>query len=358
VLTVTTLAPSSAYPDVAAGLALTDRILAAVRALPGVTRAGVVNTPPLSGTFNDSVIVAEGQTLKPGEAIMSPIYSAATPGYFEAMGIRLLSGRGFTEQDRRDSRRVIVIDQKLAERSWPGRDAVGRRMFQPQSPNLKTDERTQWLTVVGVVDTIRMLNLAGTDNAAGVYYFPFSQNFTRTFTVAIHTEGDAASLAGPVRTAVGKIDPALALFDVRTMADRAAGSLAARRAALMLCLGFGSVSLFLAAIGLYGVLSYLLAQRTREIGVRMAVGSTPAGVFGLFLKEGMALVFLGLAAGGALAVAGRGVIERFLYGVQPLEPVVLGAVTVTLAGIAFLAIAWPARQAARMNPTAALRAEG
>jgi len=359
ILTAATSVPASRYPGAAELNALMARSLAAIRALPGVVSAGATTAIPLAQTYNDGVIFAEGYQMKPGESVISPIYGAVTPGYFQAMGIRLLGGRDFDDRDTQNALRAIIVDKRLAERFWPGRDPVGRRMYQPSGPDLvRIDANTRWLTVVGVVDAARMQNLAGTGNENGVYYFPFAQLNRRNFTFAVKTSGDPASLAPAVRNAMAQVDPSLALFDVRTMSERAASSLAARKAALTLSLGFGTISLFLAAIGLYGVLSYLLAQRRREVGIRMAVGSTPARIFRLFVREGAVLVGIGLATGAGVALVAKGAVERFLYGVRPLEPSVLVGVTIVLAAVAFLAVAWPARQAARVEPVEAIRAEG
>ena len=355
VLTASTSAPSATYRGAAELNALMTRSLDAIRSIPGVVSAGATSSIPLSGSYSDSVILAEGYLMKPGESVVAPVYIGVTPGYFEAMGIRLLRGRYFDDRDTENSRPAIIIDKGLAQKFWTGHDPIGRRMFQPSGPDLtRSDANTRWLTVVGVVDSVRMKNLAGTDNEAGAYYFPFSQSRPRNFTFSVKTHSEPAGLAPALRTAMYKVDPLLTLFDVRTMAERASVSLGSRRAALTLSLGFGAISLFLASVGLYGLLSYLLAQRRREIGIRMAVGSTPSAIFRLFLKEGAILVSIGVVSGVVAAVIARGAAERFLYGVRPLEPTVLGLVALLLGAIALLAIAGPARQAAQVDPAVAL----
>jgi len=355
VWTATTAAPRSRYPGQPELSALTARSLEAVRALPGVKAAGAVSAIPLSGSFIDSVILAEGYFLRPGESVISPIYLEATPGYFEAMSIELLEGRDFDARDTPDSEQVVIIDEGLAERFWPGADPIGRRMYQPTLPDLaRVDEHTNWLTVIGVVERVRMKNLAGTDNEAGAYYLPFSQSHPRNFTYALAMEAESPTPPSRLRSVFAEMDPTLALFDIRTMAERASSSLATRRSILTLLLGFGGVSLFLAAVGVYGVLSYLLVQRRREVGIRMAVGCTPAGVFWLFLQEGAMLVGIGVLGGLGAAALGQRALEGLLYGVRPLEPVVIALVILLLTAISFMAVVAPAWGAARTDPSRAL----
>lgn len=355
VWTATTAAPRSRYAGQPELNALTTRSLEAIRALPGVKAVGAVSAVPLAGQFIDSVILAEGYFLRPGESVISPIYLEASPGYFEAMGIKLLQGRDFDARDTPDSEHVVIIDEGLAERFWPGENPLGRRMYQPTLPDLtRVDENTNWLTVIGVVESVRMRNLAGTDNEAGAYYLPFSQSHPRNFTFALAVDGSSPTLPAQLRSIFADLDSTLALFDIRTMAERASDSLSTRRSILTLLLSFGVVSLFLASVGLYGVLSYLLVQRRREVGIRMAVGCTPAGVFRLFLLEGAMLAGVGILGGIGAALLGQQALEGLLYGVRPLEPLVVGLVILLLAAVSFLAVVGPAWGAARTDPSRAL----
>lgn len=356
VLTATTSVPEAAYPSPRLS-AFSRDALAALRAIPGVEAAGAVSRVPLSQSFNDSVILPEGYVHSPGDSIASPVYLSASPGYFESMGVELLRGRAFGDRDTADSQRVLIVDEDLAERFWPGLDPIGRRLFQPDSPTMQVSPETEMFTVVGVVRRIRLKNLAGTDNSAGAYYFPFAQRHPRTFTFTVSTSRDDAALTADVRSALQRLDPTLPLFDVRTMAARAADSLSARRAALTLLLGFGALGLLLASVGLYGTLSYLLAQRRREVGVRLAVGCTPAGILRLFLGEGVAMVAAGLAVGLVVAVLARGMLESFVFGVAALDPLVLGAVAALLSAVALAAVAGPALAAARTEPSLALHSD-
>ncbi|MCB1020371.1 MAG: ABC transporter permease, partial [Acidobacteria bacterium] len=355
VLTASTAAPASLYPADAALDGLTTRLLDRVRQAPGVKAAGATSAAPLASEYNSGVIFPEGYQVSSGEPAVSPLYASVTPGYFDAMGISMIEGRAFDPRDRADSLPAIIVDEGLAQRFWPGANPVGRRMYLPSAAGLSPDENTEWLTVVGVASRVRMKNLAGTDNAAGMYYRPFAQQPARTLTFVVQSASPTATLAPELRAVFAEAAPGLALFDLRTMAERASASLSARRAALTLLLSFGAISLFLAALGLFGVLSYMLARRRREVGIRKAVGCTSAGVFWLFLREGAVLVGAGVTAGLAITVLAQDLLQGLLYGVRPFEPLLLGTVTLLLAVAALLAVAGPAATAARIDPGVALK---
>ncbi len=329
-----------------------------IRALPGVEAAGTTNQIPFGQGHSDSVIFAEGYQMQPGESAISPFQNVVTPGYFEAMGIRLLAGRFFEPRDTAESPRVMVIDQTLAERFWPDGDAVGRRMWRPTSAeDLTNPENAEYIDVAGIVETIRMRGL-GESGGAGAYYFPRAQEEGwRGHDLAIRVAGDPRALIRPVRSAITALDPELPLFDVQTMDERIDGSLSDRRTPMLLAAGFGVVALLLAAVGIYGILAYLVQLRRREIGIRMAMGSDAAGIFRLVLGDGMLILAAGLIAGLAGAALLRRLIESQLYGVSPLDPGVLAAVAALLAAAALLACLVPARRATRVDPVTALRQE-
>ena len=279
-----------------------------------------------------------------------------TPGYFETMGISLLRGRYFSDQDNERSAPVIIVDEILAKKFWPGADPIGRRMYQPQDINdlLKTDEHTRWLRVVGVVRSIRQDALDSKTQSVGAYYFPHRQSPDRFLTFAVRLSTDPESATRAIRSKIAAIDPEMAVFDVKSMSRRADLSLSSRRAAMALALAFGGLALFLAAIGIYGVLAYLVTQRRREIGIRVALGSTGAGIVRLVFREGLLLVGIGLALGVAAAVALRQVVAKELYGVSALDPAVLAAVVALLGGVALLACVVPARRALKVEPVIVL----
>jgi predicted permease len=356
ILTASTNMPRSRYSGDPQLREFMSGSLGAIRRTPGVVAAGATSTIPFAGIYNDGVILAEGYMMKPGESVISPRQAEATPGYFDTMGIALVKGRYFEDRDDANSPRVVIVDERLAHRFWPNRDPIGQRMFQPQDPKalLKTDEHTRWLTVVGVVRSIRLNDLAGTGSPVGAYYFPYAQSPDRSFTFSIKTAGAPGAVARDVRAAIARIDRELPLFDIRTMSERAELTLASRRTSLLLAIGFGAVALFLSAIGIYGVLAFLVTQRRREIGIRVALGSTEYGVVKLVLREGLVLVGAGLVLGIAGAVALSRVVASEIYGVKPLDPVLMATVTAMLGAVALAACVVPARRALGVDPIVVL----
>jgi predicted permease len=356
VMTASTSAPRSRYPGDPELRTLTKRSLEAIHLIPGVTAAGATSDIPFGSNHSDSVIFAEGYVMKPGESLISPRQMAVTPGYFEAMGISMVRGRAFDDRDTETAPPVIIVDERLARHFWPNRDAVGQRMFAPQDINnlMKTDEHTRWLKVIGVVRNLRLDDLAGNGTPVGVYYFPMSQSPERSFTFAVKSVSDLGAVGRAVRAGIAGIDPQLALFDVHTMAERTELSMSTRKTPMTLALGFGGLALFLSAIGIYGVLTYLVTQRRREIGIRAALGCTASGIVKLVLSEGLVLVGIGLVLGVAGAAALRKALENELYGVQPLDPLVMASVTAVLGLVALSACLLPARRATQVDPVIVL----
>jgi predicted permease len=356
VLTARVSPPASRYRDDAAVRAFADRFVTAVRSIPGVQRAGMSSSIPFGGDFSDSVILAEGYQMAPGESLISPYRVIATPGYFEGLNVPLKRGRTFNDSDTETSPPVVIVDERLAQRFWPGVDPIGRRMFQPENPNdlVTPDKNTRWLTVIGVVGETKMAGLVTTEDRVGTYYFPLRQSSQRGLTLTVRTAGDPLAVAPSIRQQLRALDPELPLYSVRTMADRMNESLADRRTPMVVALVFAIVALFLAAIGLYGVLAYQVSQRTREIGIRLALGSDSRRVFGLIVKEGMTLMVAGFLVGMAGAFAIRRTMAAELYGVGPMDPLVLGSVATVLALVTFAACTLPARRAARIDPIVAL----
>jgi predicted permease len=361
VITATTSVPYSKYPSDAALREVVTRSLEAIRAVPGVASAGVTTCIPLGGEYADSLILAEGYVARPGESLISPGRLAVTPGYFETMKIALIRGRYFEERDTDSASGVVIVDEELARHFWPNEDPIGRRMFQPDNSAHPTvpDANTRWYSVVGVVRSVRLEDLAGARSAFGAHYFPYAENPSRTYTFAIRAnhDGDMSGVIRAVRQAVAQIDPELALFDIKTMEERIELSMSARRTSITLATIYGSLALFLSAIGIYGVLAYLVTQRRREIGIRLALGSTSAGIVRFVLRECLVLVTVGLSFGLAGAVAMRRLIATQLYDVYPLDPLVVGGVTLILGIVALAACVVPARRAMRTDPIVALRYE-
>jgi hypothetical protein len=272
------------------------------------------------------------------------------------MSTSLIEGRYFSDSDTRTSERVAIVDEKLARRFWPGTNPVGKRLYLPNnSANpVAIDEKTVSYVIVGVVGEVRLEDLSGNRNPAGAFYIPFSQSFTRGYRFAIKSPTDPASLVSALRAEVRKIDPETPIFEVRTMREWVDSSLMTRRAGMLLALSFAGISLFLSAVGIYSVLAYLVTQRTREIGIRIALGSTVPSIFKLIFSEGLLLVGSGLVLGIAGTLALRGTLAGQLYGVGPTDPVVIGLVMTLLGGIALTASVIPARRATRVNPITVL----
>lgn len=351
------IAPSAArYNDDASLRTFSDRLLESVRALPGVQSAGLTSSIPFGGDYSDSVILAEGYQMAPGESLISPYRIVVTPGYFETMGMAIRSGRGFAPGDTPDSPRVVIIDERLARRFWGNQDPVGRRMFQPNTPEdlAKPSPNARWYTVVGVVSEVRMSGLIETDARPGAYYFPASQDPFRYLTLTVRTDGDPLAIVPSIRRELAGIDRELPLYGVMTMKQRVSESLIDRRTPMILSAAFAALALFLAAVGIYGVLAYQVSQRTKEIGIRMALGSDASGIFRLVIAEGVVLLVSGLAVGLGGAFLIRRALQSQLYGIGAMDPVIVSMVALMLGAVTLIACTVPARRAARIDPMIAL----
>jgi predicted permease len=333
-----------------------SRLLERVRALPGVRHAALASSAPLGDDQSDSVILAEGYQMAPGESLISPYRVQVTPGYFEAMGIALKAGRTFADSDTEAVPGVVIVDEKLARRFWGAASPVGRRMFRPDNPEdlSRPGPNARWSTVVGVVSEVRMAGLVNAEDRNGAYYFPAAQEPFRSMTLVVKAAGDPEALTPLIRREMAALDPELPLYGVRTMGERIDRSLVERRTPMVLAVVFAGVALFLAGIGLYGVLTYQVTQRRREIGIRMALGSDARGIFAMVVREGLALLIAGFAAGLAGAFAIRQTMQSQLYGIGAMDPLVVTTVACVLGLVALAACLVPARRAARIDPTAAL----
>ena len=348
--------PATRYKEDAQLIAFWNQLAERVRALPGVQAAGIATNVPLDGSYSDSVILAEGYAMAPGESLISPFQSSVSPGYFETMSIPLKRGRAFAASDDERAPKVVTIDERLARRFWKGADPVGRRMWKPDAPDDLTrgpGPSTKYYTVVGVVGSVRTTGLTEKE-PVGAYYFPFAQNAGRGMTLVARTAGDPSSIVSAIRQQVTAMDPELPVFAVKPMRQRVDESLVSRRTPMILASLFGGIALFLAAVGIYGVLAFQVAQRRKEIGIRMALGSDGRRIFGLIVTEGLWLLAVGVVIGLGGAFGIRRAMETQLFGVQPMDPTVLTLVTVVLGVVALLACAVPARRASRIDPLIAL----
>ena len=356
VVTATVTLPYYRYKDDNGLVDVAGRILERARSLPGVSSAGATNSIPLGGDYNSGVIFAEGYERKKGESFVSPNYVTVTDGYFETMRMRLARGRFFDQRDTPTSQGVIMVDERLAQHFWPNQDPIGRRLYRPTSVNDldAITPNTRFLTVVGVVRNVQLTGLTPQDAPVGVYYFPFTQSAERSMVLTVRANRNLESLAGAVRNAITEVDREIPVFNVQTMDERLDSALVPRRVPMLIGLVFGLVALFLAAVGIYGVLAYQVSQRHREIGIRMALGSSAGSILGLVVRDGMRITGIGLGVGLVALFGLTRAIRGMLYGVQPADPVVIVLVAFILAGVALVATLIPARRAARVSPMAAI----
>jgi predicted permease len=335
-----------------------ERIDAALVSLPGASNGALVSAAPLEGSSSNGLI-PEGRPLEIGSAINS-MMRLVTPGYFATMRVRLLRGRTFTADDRQGAPLVMVINERLAREAFPGKDPIGKRIACCDEPG--PDGAPRWKEVIGVVNDVRAGGLQEAPEPE--FYLPIVQapdaawTWTdRTMTLVVRGDHEALSLMGPVSRAIAEVDPSLPVYNLETMQGRLVDSLAQSRFSTMLLTAFGVIALLLAAIGVYGVISYGVTQRTQEIGIRMALGARDADVLSLVVRHGAALAGMGLACGLAGALALSGLLGSLLYQVSPTDPPTFATGIIVLMATAVLAAVLPARRAARTSPMVALRSE-
>ena len=327
------------------------RVLERLRTLPGVRAVTFDTNLPMSGKPRDPQAVRlAGQS--PDEEARNPYVNVHQigPDYFATMGIPLRSGREFSDIDRKDTFQAAIVSQRFAERLWPGREPLGQRI-----QFADTARPDVWYTIVGVSESVLHHELDG--DAGPDVYLPFTQSSTAGPYYVLRTANDPEGLANAATAIIGETDPNQSFLDVQTMDARLAGRMWQRRLAGALFASFAAVALILSAIGLYGVLSYLVTQQTREIGVRLALGAAPRNVMRMVVGRGLALAATGMVIGLVLALALARVVAGLLYEVSPADPLTFVAVTAGLLGIVALASYVPARRAMRVDPIVALRAE-
>ena len=349
VLTLGLTGPADATTD-AGVVAFQDRLLERVRALPGVEAAALVSQIPLGGNGDYYGFHIEGHmNANPAEDASVERYSV-TPDYFRAMGVPLRRGRLFTPEDRADSIPVMVVSESTARMLFAGRDPIGERV------RIGGHATGPWRTIVGIAGDVRHVDVALAPTPQ--MYLPQTQMTDGLVSLVVLTRSsDPTSLTESIRREVRALDPGVPVFDVASMEERVARSAAPRRFVMRLLAAFAVSALALAALGLYGVVAHGVGQRTREIGIRMALGATPRDVARLVLSGGAAMVGLGLAAGLAGALAAARFLRGILYEVSPSDPASLAAAVLVLAVVALAAHWLPARRAARVDPIAALRSE-
>jgi putative ABC transport system permease protein len=339
----------SKYPQGTQQAAFFQRLLNHLRVLPGVKAAGLCNSLPLSRSQRVMIgLRAEGQPERPPDQVQSVASMSVSADYFRAMRIPIIQGRAFSERDDASAPKVVIVNQTMAHEFFPNANPIGRRIVMGQGAN-------GFATVVGVVGDVRDRGLDA--QAQPAFFAPFSQSPDSAMEVSLLTAVKPTSMATAVRNAVAAIDPEQPVFDISTMDERLAASVAPRRFNLLLLTSFALLAMLLAGVGIYGVVSYSVMQRTHEVGIRMALGAQRRDVLKLIVAQGMVLLLMGIGVG----LIGAFLLTRFLaallYGVRPTDSATFAAVSLLLAAVAIMACYLPARRAIRVDPVVALRYE-
>jgi putative ABC transport system permease protein len=360
--------PQTKYPDPRQQAAFYDRLLESIRTLPGVQSTAAASGLPLGNNGWQTSFTVEGRPIPPPGQIPSLEACLVTPDYFRAMNIPLLRGRYFDEHDDQShlagrdlsklsegERQVaglnaIVIDEEFARRYWPNEDAVGKQI------RMGSDDKSPVLSVVGVVGRVKMEGLDQDSNRVQGY-FPYAQTPLNAMTVIVKASGDPTQLIASVRRQVKEVDSDQPIYNIHTMDEIRADSIAPERLNLTLLSIFASIALVLAIVGIYGVMSYAVSQRTHEIGIRMAIGAQPRDVFKMVLGRGMILALVGVAFGLIGAFGLTRLMTTMLFGVQPTDPATFAVIAVLITAVALIACYVPGRRATKVDPLVALRYE-
>jgi putative ABC transport system permease protein len=348
VMTMVALLPPTRYPNAQSQTAYARTAIARLGAVQGVDAVGAVNTIPLSNLGSSTTFEVIGRPAA-READRPIVDSRVVQGgYFQALRIPRVAGRDFNLGDSATAPQVAILNQTAARLFFPGEDPIGKRVR-------LFDGEAQARTVVGIVGDTRGQALE--KPSVPEVSYPFDQGGSPLVTLVVRTAGDPYAVLPALRRELVAVDPDLSFFLVRSMDELLSGTLAERRFNLWMLGGFAAAALLLAAIGLYGVISYSVTQRTRELGVRAALGASRFSILGMLLKEGMGMTSLGVGIGLAGALAIGRLLRNQLYGISPLDPIAMGSVMMVLFAVAALAIYIPARRATRVDPIIAIRAE-
>jgi putative ABC transport system permease protein len=353
VLTLRVGVPAARYDTPEKVIAFYRQAAERLRSLPGVEHAGVVRVLPLATTIGDWGLDVDGFDESPGRNAKGD-WQVVSDGAFEAMGMRLVRGRWFTPADTTDGALIAVVNETMARTYWtdPGAVVGGR---------IRTNASFPWLTVVGIVADERHNGVTGAVKEK--FYVPHSQwhlasgNVIRNAFIVVRTSRDPLTLASAARGAIHDLDENVPLSNVRTMNDVLRTALATPRMTGFLLVGFAGIALALAAVGIYGVLAYLVSQRTQEIGIRLAIGADRSEVLGMILRQGMTLAVIGVAVGTAAALMLTQLMQSLLYGVEPADPLTFVAVPLILLLVSLIASYVPALRATKVSPLLALRSQ-
>jgi putative ABC transport system permease protein len=343
--------PQAKYPNDTVQIAAFNRVVSAIAAAPGIVNAGATSNIPFGGNWSTSSFNVEGYQVPANAPGPWGDVRTVTPEYLHTMRAPLVSGRQFTLDDRASSPAVCIVDQEMANRYWPHTDPVGKRITFSSltAPNI------QWIQVVGVVGHLAHEGLDAQKRVQ--LYLPLAQNGRQFMGFTVRTVSDPLAAVATIRAAVGSVDAELPLAGVATMDSLIDSSLGSRRFAMLLLGGFAALALVLASVGLYGVMSYTVTQRAREMGVRLALGAATGDVLGLVLRQGVNLTLVGVGIGLAAALALTRVMKTMLFGVGATDPITFITIPLVLLAVALLATYLPARRATRTDPIVALRAE-
>jgi len=339
--------PTRKYPEANQQATFFQQLLEKVRTLPGVQAAGVSTSLPMAGSSIFGFVIEGRPPLPPG-AGQSTNHYAVSADYFKTMGIPLLRGRTFTEQDARNTTRVAVISETMAKRMFTDEDPIGKRIHLTNGP-------TVFREIIGIVGDVKQDGL-DQDTTLQVYE-PYTQQTYSSMALVVRTAGDPTNLTAAIRNQVLSIDKEQPISRIRTLEQLISTSIAQQKFSMVLLGVFAAVALVLAAVGIYGVLSYAAAQRTHEIGIRMALGARAGDVLKMVIGQGMRLALLGVGLGLGAALALTQLMKRLLFGVGAADPMTYGVIAFLLALVALFACWIPARRAAKVDPMIALRCE-
>jgi predicted permease len=331
--------------DEARGRQFFDTALRRVSALPGVEGTGLAGYLPLSLESSTRSVQVDGYTLRKGES-PSSLYTRVTPGYFRAMGIPIPRGRDFTAMDARDTPPVIIVNEAFVRRYWPGEGGVGKKAAVNGNGRPPSE-------IVGVVKDGKYISLG--ESPRPFIFLPLSQEYQSQVTMVVRTEGEPSSMIASIRAELQSLDPHLPLFDVKTLTEHMATTLLPARIAGSVLLSFGLLALALASVGVYGLMLNVVAHRTREVGIRVALGATRLDILRLVVGQGLTLALAGIAIGLVVTLALTRFLNSLLYGISATDPWTLAAVSVGLGTFAAFASYVPARRALRIDPTEALK---
>jgi len=354
-LTMQLTLPGAKYRENQQVTAFYRQIQERIGALPGVQSSGIINQLPIAAERSEASFEIEGRELITESDRESAIadYRMISPSYFKTMGIPIIRGRAFTEQDGRPVANAAIINDKLARRFWAGEDPVNKRI------RLRSD--APWLTIVGVVPDIKNQGLNAETNQE--MFFPYIETPfglggpNRTMTLVVRTDYDPASLANVVRNEVRSVDKDMPVYKVRTMEQAIATSVSKTRFTMLLLTVFAALALCLSAVGVYSVMAYSVAQRTHELGIRMALGAQSSDIFKLIMRQGFTLALIGVTLGVIAALALTRLMSKLLYMVSATDPTIFTGIALLLVAVVLLACYLPARRATRVNAITALHNE-